>query len=129
MLWIKIRLNVQRRFVDKKDEDKNGYYWLLKNFHYYFLQDFNAIKYRRKPNSYYSYLWTKEDVLDKLLSIDENLKDAYYLKEEYREFNLCGTYDEALEKPDKFIEKFKKSSLCRIQRICFTIRKVEILYN
>ena len=105
----KVRLIVQRRFADKKDEDRNGYYWLLKTFHYYFLQDFNDIKYKRKPNSHYSYLWTKEDVLEKLLSIDENLKDAYYLKEEYREFNLCGTYDEALEKLDEFIEKFKRA--------------------
>ena len=105
----KIRLQVQKRFVDKKVEDRNGYYWLLKTFHYYFVQDFNNIKYERKPNSHYSYLWTKHDVLDKILSIDDNLADSYWLKEEYREFNLCGTYDEALYKIDDFIERFKKA--------------------
>ena len=105
----KIRLQVQKRFVDKRVEDRNGYYWLLKTFHYYFVQDFNNIKYERKPNSHYSYLWTKHDVLDKILSIDDNLADSYWLKEEYREFNLCGTYDEALYKIDDFIERFKKA--------------------
>jgi transposase len=105
----KIRLQVQRKFLDKKDEDRNGYYWLLKTFHYYFVQDFNNIKYERKPNSHYSYLWSKHDVLNKILSIDKNLADSYWLKEEYREFNLCGTYEEALYKIDDFIERFKKA--------------------
>lgn len=105
----KIRLHVQKRFVEHKDDDRNGYYWLLKTFHYYFVQDFNNIKYERKPNSHYSYLWTKHDVLNKLLSIDQNLADSYSLKEEYREFNLCGTYEEALYKIDDFIERFKKA--------------------
>ena len=104
-----IRKQVQKRFVDKKDEDRNGYYWLLKTFHYYFVQDFDNIKYTRKPKSNYSYLWTKDDVLDKLLSIDEHLKESYKLKEDYREFNLCGTYEEALYKIDDYIERFKKA--------------------
>lgn len=105
----KIRLQVQKRFVDKKDSDRNGYYWLLKTFHYYFVQDFDNIKYTRKPNSHYGYLADKHAVLDKLLSIDPNLKEAYLLKEQYREFNKCATYDEAKTKLDDFIEKFKKS--------------------
>ena len=105
----KVRKHVQNRFVDKKIDDRNGYYWLLKTFHYYFTQDFNNIKYTRKTNSHYSYLWTKDDVLAKLLSIDEHLKEAYELKEDYREFNLCGTYEEAPAKLDDFIEKFKKA--------------------
>ena len=105
----KVRKHVQNRFVDKKIDDRNGYYWLLKTFHYYFTQDFNNIKYTRKTNSHYSYLWTKDDVLAKLLSIDEHLKEAYELKEDYREFNLCGTHEEAPAKLDDFIEKFKKA--------------------
>ena len=49
------------------------------------------------------------DMYSNDIIINLYLKDAYYLKEEYREFNLCGTYDEALEKLDEFIEKFKKA--------------------
>ena len=106
----KIRLQVQRRFVKDKDTDRNGYYWLLKTFHYYFVQDFDKIKYVRKPNSHYAYLWDKHQVLEKLLSIDEDLKAAYLLKEDYREFNLTEEYSiESLNKLNGYIEKFKKS--------------------
>ena len=106
----KIRLQIQRRFAKDKDTDRNGYYWLLKSFHYYFVEDFDKIKYVRKPNSHYAYLWDKHQVLAKLLSIDEDLKVAYLLKEEYREFNLTEEYSiESLTKLNDFIEKFKKS--------------------
>lgn len=106
----KIRLQVQGRFVSSKDSDRNGYYWLLKSFHYYFVEDFNKIKYTRRPNSHYGYLYDKQAVLDKLLSIDEDLKNAYYLKESYREFNLTEEYnEESITKLEDYIEQFKKS--------------------
>lgn len=117
----KIRLIVQRRFCEHKDDDRNGYYWLLKTFHYYLVQDFNNIKYTRKPNSHYSYLWSKHEVLAKLLSIDENLAEAFNLKEEYREFNLCGTYEEAQYKVDDFIERFKKSHYLEMREVGYTM--------
>ena len=106
----KIRLQVQGRFVNSKDSDRNGYYWLLKSFHYYFVEDFNKIKYTRRPNSHYGYLYDKHAVLEKLLSIDEDLRAAYLLKEEYREFNLTEEYnEESITKLEDYIEKFKKS--------------------
>ena len=125
----KIRLHVQKRFVSAKDSDRNGYYWLLKKFHYYFVQDFNNIKYTRKPNSHYAYFWTKHDVLNKLLSIDQNLADAYWLKEDYREFNLCGTYEEALVRIDDFIERFKKAHYLEFREFASLLErwKIEII--
>ena len=106
----KIRLQIQRKFIKDKNNDRNGYYWLLKTFHYYFTMDIDNIKYTRKPRSHYSYLFNKYDVLDKLLSIDESLEAAYRLKEEYREFNLTEEYSkESIIKLQDFIEKFKKS--------------------
>ena len=106
----KIRLHIQKKFANEKDSDRNGYYWLLKSFHYYFVEDFNNIKYVRKPNSHYSYLVDKYAVLEKLLSIDDGLKAAYYLKESYREFNLTEEYsEESLTKLEDYIEQFKKS--------------------
>jgi transposase len=105
-----IRLKVQRRFVKDKNSDRNGYYWLLKTFHYYLVENIDNIKYIRKPRSHYGYLQDKYAVLNKLLSIDENLKAAYYLKERYRDFNLTEEYNEtSLEDLEGFIEEFKKS--------------------
>ncbi len=92
------------------DPQKAKLYWLLKNFHYYFVMDFDNIKYTRKPQSRFYYLWDKHQVLDELLKIDEKLTEAYYLKEEYREFNLtCDSPEEAKEKLEDFIKRFKKS--------------------
>ena len=106
----KIRLKIQRRFVSTKDTDKSSFYWLLKSFHYYFVEDFDRISYNVRPNSHYSYLPDKHAVLKELLSIDNELTNAYYLKEEYREFNLTEEYSqESLTKLEDLIEKFKKS--------------------
>ena len=104
-----IRIRVQKKFLNHKNDDRNGYYWLLKTFSYYFVMNFDNIKYTRRPRSHYSYLYTKDDVLSKLLSIDDELKTAYKLKEEYREFNLVASYEEAKEKLPDFIERFKSS--------------------
>lgn len=106
----KIRVNVQKKFVKAKDSDRNGYYWLLKTFHYYFVMDFDKIKYVRKERSHYSYLYDKYQVLNKLLTIDDDLKDAYLLKEEYREFNLTEEFSiDSINKLEDFIKEFKLS--------------------
>lgn len=117
-----IRLKVQRRFAEAKDKDRNGYYWLLKTFSYYFVEDFDKIKYSRRPKSHYGYLVDKHAVLAKLLSIDEDLKDAYYLKEEYREFNLTEEYSQyTIDKLEDFIEKFKKSKFMEFRDFASTL--------
>ena len=51
------------------------------------------------------------------MSINESLKEAYYLKEKYREFNLVGTYEEALIKIPEFIERFKKSKRSEMRTV------------
>lgn len=107
----KIRLKIQRRFVSTKESDKKSYYWLLKNFHYYFTQNFDKINYKCNPRSHFSYLPDKHAVLEHLLSIDADLKEAYLLKEEYREFNLIEDYnaESSINKLIDFINRFKKS--------------------
>jgi len=104
-----VRLKIQNRFAHDKDENKNSLYWLLKNFHYFLTEDFDKVKYKRQPRSHYSYLYDKYDVLKALLDIDQELANAYKLKEDYREFNICASYEEALEQMDDYILAFKKS--------------------
>jgi transposase len=103
----KIRLKIQKCFKDKNDPRKISWYWLLKTFKYYLLSNMDNITYFRKPKSHYSHLWSKWDVLEAILSTSDGLREAYNLKEEYREFNACGTYEEAVEKIPYFIQKFK----------------------
>ncbi len=104
-----IRKRIQNSFLSTKDTDRNGYYWILKNFHYYLTTNMDNIKYTRKPRSHYSYLYTKYDVLEKVLSTSSDLRVAYTLKESYREFNITANYDEAKEKIPDYIEVFKAS--------------------
>ena len=105
-----IRKKIQRNFKnDKKDPRKQSWYWLLFTFKYFLLADMDNIKYERHPHSHFSHLWTKWEVLEALLSTSDGLREAYKLKEEYREFNKTATYEEALEKLSIFIKKFKKS--------------------
>ena len=70
------------------------YYYMLKKFHYFFVKDYDKI--------YCGYInipkmktkWKKDQILDYLLSIDKNLKEAYMLKEQYRELNKLCEYTE-----------------------------------
>ena len=61
----------------------------------------------------YNYEYS-EDSLNRLLktTVNDELKKAYYLKEEYREFNLCADNPEdAAEKLEDLILKFKRSGI------------------
>lgn len=105
-----IRLKIQRKYIEYKDSSRRDNYWLLKTFHYYFTSNFDNIKYVRKPKSHYGYLVDKFAVLNELLKIDQDLKEAYQLKSEYQEFNLTEEYSpNSIEKINDFIERFKSS--------------------
>lgn len=102
-----IRKSIMNQYADRKDSDKAGIYWLLKTFHYFLKEDFDKIKYSCRPHSHFGYLHDKFEVLSHILNVSETLKAAYELKEEYREFNLVGTHEEAKVKIPEFIERFK----------------------
>ncbi len=108
-----LRIYTEKKFIttsvdndNNETKTKTDKYWLLKNFRYYFVQDFDRIKYTWRPNKRYSYLRDKYAVLEAVLKADKTLKDAYYLKEEYRDFNKVCSFKEAGEKLDDLIEKF-----------------------
>lgn len=88
-----------------------GYYRLLKRFHYFFTTDISNIKFNPKKGLKYEYLYDKYGMLNKLLSIDEELKRAYELKEHYSEFNLRSTYEEFYELLTNIIDLFKTSKI------------------
>ena len=71
----------------------------------------DKIKFNPKKSKKYSYLHDKYGMLDKLLSIDDELKQAYFLKEMYREFNLCSYYHETHEKLNDILEIFKTHAI------------------
>ncbi len=98
--------------MTKKSLEANDmYYYMLKKFHYFFVKEFDNI-YNGKINvNKLKTKWDKHEIRKYLLSIDDDLKYAYYLKERYREFNLTASYDDCDEELKDLIEEFRNSHL------------------
>ena len=54
---------------------------------------------------------SEHEIVDYMLSIDSNLKDAYELLNEYRNFNSVATINNAAEMLDELIIKFHNSKI------------------
>ena len=54
---------------------------------------------------------SEHEIVDYMLSIDSNLKEAYELLNEYRNFNSVATIDNATEMFDELIIKFHNSKI------------------
>lgn len=108
---VDIRLRVMRKF-NKKTKSllaNDMYYYMLKKFHYFFIKDYESIYDGliaiRKMNT----KWLKSDIRSYVLSIDDELKEAYFLKERYREFNLTSDYEDSLDDFNILINDFLNS--------------------
>lgn len=109
-LFDKVRLRVMKRYEDYKGSlDFN--YWLFKKFYKYLLMDFDGIDnkeiYFKKKDMFLD----KYYIRDKMLELDTELEEAYYLKEEYRYFNLNTSYEKAKELLEYEIKNFTSSSI------------------
>lgn len=104
------------------------YYYMLKKFHYFFVKNYEDIydgKIRiQKLHAY----WYKSDILHYLLSINDDLKDAYLLKERYRAFNLTAYYDTCDDELNQLIYLFRNHKLTGMRSFGRTLSnwKVEI---
>lgn len=110
----KIRLNVMRKYKKanaNKLIEHDMYYYMLKKFHYFFTKEYDDIFNGEIRIYKINAKWKKDEILKYLLSIDDDLKYAYELKEKYREFNLTAEYDSCDEELDELISKFTNSHL------------------
>lgn len=87
-------------------------YYLLKNFQWLLMRDsaripYSQPRYNRKLKQYIDY----HGLLEKLLSIDPLLKEAYQLKEDYLLFNQTSTLDNARENLAHIVSLFSSSNL------------------
>ena len=87
----KERIKVMKRY----DKDTVEYY-LLKNFNFLLMMDSskvyeNKAKYNKKLQRYINY----PQLLELILNIDKNLKEAYSLEEMYLIFNSTSTHENA----------------------------------
>ena len=110
----KIRLRVMKKYLKpsvNKFVDHDMYYYMLKKFHYFFTKKHEDI-YDGEINIYkINAKWKKDEILKYLLDIDDDLRYAYRLKEEYREFNLTAEYETCNEELTEMIDRFCNSHL------------------
>ena len=106
----KIRIRVMKRFEHLKSEGSN-YYWLYKKYWKILAKDKSKLHYKRiKVNKSRMYL-TLRQIIDYMLSLDDTLKRAYELKEEYLNFNSTSTIDNCELWLDEIIYKFQTSGI------------------
>lgn len=102
---VRIRIMKQYSYL-KKVDDYN--YWILKSFWKVLQSNFDKVNGKFKIRKYGTII-DKHKLLHDMLLVSDELKDAYELKEEYREFNLTCNYENAPEEIEYFIEKFNDS--------------------
>ena len=106
-----IRIKVMRDWDKRTNKlvDNDIYYYMLKKFHYFFTKDYEKIYDGLIDIPKTKNKWFKSEILSYLLDIDPRLKEAYYLKEKYREFNLTARYDTCDEEFEEIIQEFNSS--------------------
>ena len=97
----KIRIRIMKKY----DTDSIEYY-LLKHFNYLLMDRTvkldNKPRYNKKLDRYVNL----NGLLEMILSIDDELSRAYYLKERYIVFNRDSSYEEAREGFDEILGEF-----------------------
>ncbi len=106
-----IRIRIMNQYNKRTNTliQNDSYYYMLKKFHYFFTTNFEKIYdgqiYIQKMKT----KWTKHEIRKYLFDIDTDLKEAYFLKEQYREFNLTANYETCDQELEELIESFLNS--------------------
>jgi transposase len=110
---IKVRIKIMHKYNTKTNRliDNDMYYYMLKKFHYFFVKNYEDIYSGYIKINKINAKWKKDEILKYLLSIDDDLKKAYILKEKYREFNSTASYDNCDDELESLINEFNNSTL------------------
>ena len=103
-----IRIRVMKKYEHLKGQNDN-WYWLYKKYWKKLLKDPSKLGFKKfKVNRSGMYL-DDHQIVNYMLSIDKELKDAYELLNEYRNFNSSARIDNAAEWLDELIIKYHNS--------------------
>lgn len=112
---IRIKTQNKYRLYKSGPEHDDMYYYMLKKFHYFFVKNYENIYDGRIRVAKYNTYWHKSEILSYLLSIDDDLRSAYRLKERYREFNLTAEYMTCDDDLNSFIHEFRNHHLAELR--------------
>lgn len=120
-----IRIRTQNKYRQHKSSPEHDYmyYYMLKKFHYFLVKNYENSYDGKIRIAKYNMYWHKSEILDYLLSIDDDLKSAYRLKERYREFNLTAEYDTSDDELNALIYAFRNHKLVELRTFGKTLEK------
>ena len=104
------RIRIMKKYEHLKSRNDN-YYWLYKKYWKKLLKDPSNLGYKKFRITRSGMYMSEHEIVDYMLSIDKDLKDAYELLNEYRNFNSIATIDNAEEYLDELIIKFHNSKI------------------
>lgn len=102
----KLRISLMKQY----EYDSNAYY-LLKKWNWLLLKDDVYLDNPKVYNHRFKTKLNRRDILHMLLDNFPSLAVAYNLKEEYRQFNRIFSYEEAVDRFDIILKKFKVSQI------------------
>jgi len=99
-----IRIKVMKEYDSIKSD--NSSYWLLKKFSKLLFINYDDIEDKEYDFKRFNMILDKRRLMYEMLNESEELKEAYYLSQEYKSFNSEYSYNEAPEKLDELIDLF-----------------------
>ena len=96
-------------------------YYLLKHWHKLLESDKYDLDGEKKYNSVFKKNLNYGDIKNMLLSINDELKDAYYLKELYQQFNKEATYENAEDELNRIISVFQSYDIKEYREFISTV--------
>lgn len=104
------RIRIMKKYEHLKWRNDN-WYWLYKKYWKKLLKDSSKLGYKKFQVTRSGMYLSEREIVDYMLSIDSDLKDAYELLKEYRNFNSVATINNAEEMLDELIIKFHNSKI------------------
>lgn len=104
------RIRIMKKYEHLKWQNDN-WYWLYKKYWKKLLKDSSKLGYKKFQVTRSGMYLSEREIVDYMLSIDSDLKDAYELLKEYRNFNSVATINTAEEMLDELIIKFHNSKI------------------
>lgn len=128
-----IRIRVMKKHEENRNQTME--YWLLKKFYWLLEKDIDDVKHDYYDFRKWGMSLSKYQILDYMLTVDEDLTQAYLLKEAYRDFNRYFKLNPDEEKScvqerlDELINAFIKTNTAELRKFGYTISnwRIEII--
>lgn len=102
------RVRIMKNYTYLKERN-DPWYWLYKKYWKLLLMNPSKLSYSKQKVSKSGMVMDQHQIVDYMLSIDKNLRDAYELMNDYKDFNSTASIGDAEERLDELIERFHNS--------------------